>query len=415
MAWELFNEVEYTDAFERDLPAVAAWHAEMAKFIREHDPYEHLVTTSGRVTERSIWPAMDYYQAHVYPPDVISAVAALDAEQLDRAYFYGEVGGTVSGEQVNAGEFLHRALWASVMSRSSGAAQYWYWFVVEPEHLDFHFTATQRFIAESGFLQHADLKPIDAEATTPRRVALRFGPGTGWAPAKQRTFTVRPSGLVEGLGGMSAYLQGDHPKNREMFPFAEFRVNYTTPGTFAVGVDETKQEGARLELSIDGRPAAVLDLMPRHASTTRPAGPGERRRESRNVQVEAALEVPVAAGEHTIRLENTGPDWVHLREFTLTPYTSELAVLGKGNDRFAMLWLYRRKGDGGDRAPVVGELSVPGLREGAYRVMWWDTHAGKRLHEDAATVTGAKPLSVSTPPVEGDVAAWIERVTGGSE
>ena len=92
MAWELFNEAEFTDAFKNDLDDVAAWHVAMAKFIREQDPYHHLIMTSSRVTEPKLWQAMDYYEAHIYPPDVLAAIAVLDDDHLDRAYFYGEFG-----------------------------------------------------------------------------------------------------------------------------------------------------------------------------------------------------------------------------------------------------------------------------------------------------------------------------------
>ncbi|MBC7287934.1 MAG: hypothetical protein H5T86_07800, partial [Armatimonadetes bacterium] len=43
MAWELFNEVDLVEGFNED--EVAAWHQEMARFLRSLDPWEHLITT----------------------------------------------------------------------------------------------------------------------------------------------------------------------------------------------------------------------------------------------------------------------------------------------------------------------------------------------------------------------------------
>jgi hypothetical protein len=417
MAWELFNEVEYTDAFREDLPAVARWHEQMAAFLREHDVYDHLVTTSSRTTEPSIWPAMDYYQSHVYPPDIVSAIATLEAEQLDRAYFYGEIGSGGAGED-DASVTIHTALWPSLMSRSAGAAQFWTWYIVEPQNLLYHYTSVQAFLEQSGFRDRSNLRPIEVDAETRGRAPLRFGPGSGWAASKNTEFTIKPTGHVEGLGGMSAYLQG-HGGNREMFPFAQLNVDYTTSGTFAVRVDEYTPEGARLEVSLDGQPVTSLEL----GATPQPppgAGAGGQQRHRRTPRVHPTNEIPDPAGPHTIRLENTGRDWVHLRQFTLTPYAPELAVLAKADKELAVLWVYRRDAGTPSAAtrpaatqattqPVAGTLHVPELADGTYRVAWWDTYAGKVVKEETATASGGQPLTLATPPIAQDLAAWIRR------
>ena len=108
MAFEIFNEVENADAFEKDFDHVASWHAEMAKFLREQDPYHHLITTSSSLKNPRLWAATDYYQPHNYPPDILSAIASLEAENLKRAYFYGEIG---ASEGMNEGKAVHDALW----------------------------------------------------------------------------------------------------------------------------------------------------------------------------------------------------------------------------------------------------------------------------------------------------------------
>src|SRR5207302_1501019 len=48
LAWELFNEVQWTDAIRNQhADTVAAWHREMAAFLRQQDPNRHLITTSS--------------------------------------------------------------------------------------------------------------------------------------------------------------------------------------------------------------------------------------------------------------------------------------------------------------------------------------------------------------------------------
>ena len=46
VAWELFNEVDWTDDYDQHQTKVADWLEEMAASIKEIDPYGHLVTTS---------------------------------------------------------------------------------------------------------------------------------------------------------------------------------------------------------------------------------------------------------------------------------------------------------------------------------------------------------------------------------
>ena len=118
------------------------------------------------------------------------------------------------------------------------------------------------------------------------------------------------------------------------------------------------------------------------------------------------LELPIAAGEHTIHLENTGADWIHIRDFTLTPYAPQLAVLGKGSNDFAVLYIYRR--DQSKSEPITGKISVPGLADGNYRATWWDTYKGMKIKEETLAVSGLQS-TLTTPPIAQDVALWIKR------
>jgi Domain of unknown function (DUF5060) len=399
MAWELFNEVEFTDAFEKNLDAVAAWHAEMAAFIREQDPYHHLITTSSDVNEPKLWPATDYYEAHTYPPDILSAMAVLEADKLPRPYFFGEIGSGNSSANQDAAT-LQRILWASIMSGASGAAQFWYWDIVEPKHLLGNYAAAQRFIARSGVLKQRGLKPIEVIPQTPKLTALSFASGMGWGAGKQTEFSIKPSGFIEGLGGMAAYLQGNG-KNHDYFPVAVFHVEYPEDGTFSIRLDEMTADGATLEVQVDGKEAAqVILAAPPVFGPSSPQGP-----QRRNPRLDTTLEVPINAGKHTIQLHNSGGDWVHIRQITLTPYVPQLAVCAKGNDQFAALWIYRREATGDES--ISGTLRIPGLAEGTYRVTWWDTTRGEVLGNETANATESNGLTLKTPPIGQHIAAWI--------
>lgn len=399
MAWELFNEVENTDAYQSNPAAVFAWHEEMAAFIRAHDPYRHLITTSSRTSDAALWTTMDFYNPHVYAPDIITAIQTLEGEKLDRPYFYGEIGAAAFGEQPNPPQTVHDLLWASLMSQSSGAAQYWYWDLVEKRDLFAKYAAASAFLKQSDLLAQPNLLPIEVIATTAKRGALRFGPGTGWAASKTTQFDARTTGFVDGVGGMSTYLQGTlNEKNKAMFPFMELKVNFAEPGTFSISVDEITADGAQLDVSIDGKLATSLAI-------GAPATPQRDDRPRRNPRVDTTLLLPIPAGEHVIRIENNGRDWVHLRQFVLSPYAPELAVLGKGSSDYAALWVYRREPG---NEPVDGTISVPGLAAGNVKIHWFDTHSGKSTRSEVIQHGGGE-LTFAVGPVAQDVAIWIEK------
>src|SRR5205823_5884264 len=114
----------------------------------------------------------------------------------------------------------------------------------------------------------------------------------------------------------------------------------------------------KLVLLVDGAPAAEK------------AFPGT----GKDNGVTAVLEAKVPAGPHEVKVENTGEDWVRVRQFELEPYASTLGVMGRAGKDFAALWISNRT-----RQESGGKLSVAGLQSGSYHATWWDTSSGKSL------------------------------------
>lgn len=402
MAWELFNEFEFTDAYKlHKFDDIARWHEAMAQFIREQDIYHHLITTSSNVADASVWRLMDYYDAHAYAPDVLSAMAALDAKKLTKPYFYGELG-PLSDPDPASGAALHRILWGSLMSDSSGAAQYWFWDVVEANNLWFHFTAARRFIDQSHYALQQGLKPIEVEIRTPHLAPLTFAAGMNWAPATKNEYTVDANGSVEGIGGMSAYLQGNGT-NKSMAPYMLFNVNFPQEGTFSVNIDLFSGRSARIEAKLDGKPVTNLELQPPLSQVRKSPDAKDRK-----TDINATLEIMVPAGAHSIHLENTGADWARIERFTLSPYAPELAVVAKGGPSFVALWAEKRPSE--REGPVVGILGIGGLAPGHWEVVWFDTRAGRVIDKASIAVGNDGIARIQTPPIGADAAAWLHRL-----
>jgi hypothetical protein len=78
VAWELFNEVHWTDAMRHGHEAdVARWHSDVASYIRSVDVYGHLITTSTENLRSPIYEKMDYCQPHLYAANMIAAARSV--------------------------------------------------------------------------------------------------------------------------------------------------------------------------------------------------------------------------------------------------------------------------------------------------------------------------------------------------
>lgn len=413
MAFELFNEVEFTDAGRGKLwDDIAMWHREMALFLRQYDGYRHLLTTSAAPNvppDSPIWETVDYLQTHTYPPDVLSALSAPPAgggRKLSKPAFIGEFGPDGTGSRQvdrNAVQIaLHTGLWAGLMSGASGAPQFWDWDAVEKYDLYGIYKAASAFLLASGLANHGGLVAAAVPVETPARAALRFAPGGGWVSAPTRSeFVVGAEGAPPGMEQYPSFLQGT--AHREMTPKPlTLQIHAPQTCSIAVTVARVARAGARLRLSVDGKtvernyPAGERDYAPEDAQAT--------------------LSLDAVAGAHTVTLENTGADWAQLRHFTLTNYAPALAGRARIGKDYAVAWIYNRSGVDApaDReqglSGVSGQVRLPGMQAGNYRASWWDTRMGRPL--ESVEVTVRRPTEgavLTTPSLTRDVALVLAK------
>jgi len=388
MAWELFNEVEWTDAIaNKHADEVTAWHASMAQFLRQHDPYHHLVTTSSSLEIPGLFDQMDYLQPHAYPPDALAVTGRFDTVKLDKPVFYGEIG---PGGLQDDGSFLHRALWGSIMSRTAGAAQYWTWDLVDKNNWYDRFKPAVAFVRQSGVLAHGNLRPVAASVSTRSRGPLSLRPGGGWGTIRQTEITVSASGAAPNMGDVPSYLQGN--AHREMFPSLTLKTVFPEDGTVTVRLDQISRAGGNVRISVDGTEAALKQF--EGGDADRPAR-GE------------AVTARVGAGQHTIKIENTGPDWVVVSSIELDPYAPALGLVGKANDSFGVLWVYNRL-----KSASSGKITIAGMKPGAYEVVWYDTATGQTTGRSRVNVAAKESLVFDTPAVESDAAVTFSQSAG---
>ena len=382
MAFELFNEVEYTDAGGAgQWVNIEAWHNEMAQFIRTNDIYHHLITTSDALTE-PIWDQTDYYQHHEYPADLITGLRDardITASQPVAPDFAGEC-----GIDFTPHVGISPPIWAGVMSAQSGAAMPWYWDTIDPNNDYFLIQAAADFVTRSGLEDEDALSKSSPQVSGGAIGPLIFSPGGGWATNEGPDTFVVGDAAPEGIGSAPSYLQGFY--HHDMTPNGyTFLVNYPQNGTFSVQVTQIARSGAGLEIFLDGILRTNISF-PSAGSDT---------------DTNSTATISVSAGSHSINITNNGLDWVLLGNFTLNPYVGGLGAYAIGTNNWQALWLWHRTNVflATPGPAITGTVQIAGLDPGTYAGTWWDTFGAGAVSNFTFTVSSTNPVTLGTPPV----------------
>ena len=173
LCWEFWNEVDIIERYVSD--EAAAWHQEMAHYLRQIDAMEHLISTSfsGTAGDDAIWqlPEIEITQNHQYgSKDIAKSVrhwTQRNISEFRKPHIFGEFGtdaGGPSREKDPDGIGLHNGIWAATLSGSAGTAMLWWWDnYIDPNDLYYHFQPLSQFVEDVDWT-HANFR--DAEIGT---------------------------------------------------------------------------------------------------------------------------------------------------------------------------------------------------------------------------------------------------------
>lgn len=385
MAWELFNEVEWTDAAANGKwDVIAQWHREMARFLRSIDVHQHLITTSSAMDVPSLWVEMDYYQPHYYVPDIAGTLFEMTPARRNKPIFIGEWGGA-NPRQWGDEAFLRQGLWVGVMRGLAGGAQWWSWETTEARKWYAQWASLSQFLKMAGFVSGNLWQPISAQVMSKARAPFRFSPGGGWESTQRYRFIVPTDGsAIEGLSLLSRFIQGESHRDMCREPVV-FEVEFAQAGRCTLHIGTVARSGAGIIVRLDNEIVA----QERFSSA------------QRDTFVNREITFPVPAGKHTISVCNPGPDWFTLDSVTLTPYAppNKVAVCGDGQN--AMWYLWREQ-------PVDASvtLKIPSTPPGRYKVTWWNPSTGRAIHTETVAVAQGG-LALKVPVHERDIAGCL--------
>lgn len=360
LSWELFNEVQWVDAMKTREPDVAAWHKEMADYLRSIDPYHHLVTSSSTMDYPDILAPLDYLQPHTYPVDIMASILGTPLPPGKPA-FYGEFG---PGTKQSPRSAMRDGIYAGMLANQAGAGQYWYWDIVQKDNLYSELTTAQHVAAVSGIADHPDAHPSRLIASAPNGADLVIRPGGGWQKATKLTFDLPDEATPKDLGGLPQYFQGNG--HRDMFPKPlELRFHLAKLGTLRLGVGTIASAGASVQITDNGTVVANRSY------------PGA----DKNRDVNESISVPLHAGDHDIQVSNNGSDWFTLTSVTIPNIGPPVRVTGLEE----VNWFFARMTMAdGVTGPVPLTIGGAALEDGSYNATIIDLDTGKDTHQTVA-------------------------------
>lgn len=426
--WELFNEQEFAG-----VPVPDAWNAEMAGFLREHDPYGRLITTSAHVPE-AVWrlQAMDLTQSHIYGDGTqIDAIGPIVArarqhERFGKPHLLAEFGIDYKGhdgafDPAGVGTTFHNALWAGMFSGGAGAGAYWWWDgYVEPNRLYERFAPIAKFAAMVDWantgMRPVELAPVVATDDAPETFEdLVLRPGEGWGRSHGEPIVVSPAGRA--TLPMPVHLYG--PAKPDLRVPTTLRVEMPSDGEMRIEVTEVS-DFAAIRVSVDGEPQVDLPFsaLP-GAPDLLHSEPKPQYEGIRQATLAATRTVALKRGRREITLDNIAGDWVKIGAVVFSgarssrfPPVIALALRDEQAGE-AIVWLCDERSnwmsdrDGMEPAAISAvAVDLPMGRDGAYEVAWFDTRAGVVARTDRVAAD-AGTLRLAPPEFRRDIAARV--------
>jgi hypothetical protein len=401
-AWELFNEVQYTNGWSSNQASVVNWHNTMASYIHSIDPFKHPVTTSshGQGFE-NIWnlPDINIIQVHYYGTDTIHRLeqSAYNLADFNKPVIMGEFGTGAEGSsqpepyatQLKEGLEMHNGIWSSFHVKSS--AHLWWWDIyVDPCNLYPVFAPLAVYTDGENL---ADRLLVTAGRAVSGAITVYANPEIWdwYALATQKEF-YQQGDCFPGMDKLNRYLHGAWNPTRKSDP--NFHLTMPTAGALKIHVVGDANSTNSLQVLVNGTVVFSQSYPPLVPSFI--------------------ITIPLSAGQQTVQVKNTGNDWFEINSYEFKPTTESLLnSVGLSNNNYAYIWIYDVNSQYGKNSngtfhnePVV----VRGLEDGLYYIEFYATRGAGGLITWELTPSISGELTYTLPDFSKDIAVKVRPV-----
>jgi hypothetical protein len=421
-SWQFWNEVSACNEF---IPEnAAAWHRDMAAYLRQVDPYDHVIHTNfGNLDGNPLTdtlPGIEVMSSNSYSRRDMGYTAWWAAQRLGREYSkpfliteygVGHHGGWMGEDPT--GIIVHNGLWGALMGGAAGGGLPWGWSDwVDTGDFYHYWRPLAAFVADIPFCKRS-WQPVQVARLTMEdgREQESFGAAfvEGWP--RNYSFNLEPrepadvyqipaDGRVVSQESLRAMLGGQQSHT--------FATNWPRDGVFRVHVPEITERGDPvLEIALDGK-IALTQALPKDKDTV-------------YWRYWQRWEIAVPAGEHAVTIRNAGSGGLWTA-YELTNYRRRLGpdldVFGLSCADHVLLWLRHpeftwlcQKSDRDPTKQPPGQLTLRDIPPGTWAGVWIDTITGKPLRTVSITSDG-KALTIPTPEVTASAAIKLKRIGG---
>lgn len=434
LAWQFFNEIDNAYLPRSDLvhADVVAWHRDMARWLRAHDPYQHLITTSltGGSDRPELWqlPEMDFSMYHSYWDPAPARRTAVLAEDFFQRYrkpaMIGEFGVSAANWARPADPHLRgfrQGLWGGALGGSVGTSMTWWWEDVHADRAYSLYAALNRILTQAGWrdgawrplaVATAGLPPLTLGEPIPDRAPFTAALALN---TFRRVLLSGEAAIANPLSAerssefLSSFLRGQRnpDQQRPLTTSAWLGANARA----IIRVESVANE-AELVVRIDG-----VEEFRERLGQPGPLPPGQSH------QIDREFSIALPAGKHRIEIANTGADWLNLDAVRLegvrpSAYAAGWRhgpeVVGLRQDHRAVFYATSPStvfpaGQHRYQAPVLTGETVT-LRDwpaGRFRATWFNPETAETVGASDATTSPAGELRFVIPDFDDDLAAIV--------
>lgn len=417
-AWEVVDAADRVATPE----VMTDWLQDMTAYLREVDPYHHLLTAGVRnIAKANIldpvvldMKQVRFYQRRPIEEGVDQVTGVLNTlspflTSLDRPVMLSEFSLNPWFEPADddpTGVHVVETMWASALSGAAGAgASAWWDTYVLANHMEAYYAPLYAFAKDIPW-STSHLEPTNVALSTDDPV--NFAPITvggfigeyGTPPGPDVSYRITPDGVVPPLTQQSAYIYG-LVYNATLSRPQRYIISPPVNTTLTVKVRRgSEQANAQLVIVIDGQRMAQMTITPGNTNLS--------------------LSVPIEAGQHEVQLDNLGDDFLQLDSITIDAYITPLRTVALADRKAGIFlgWFQHRDYTWQNVAqqfaiqPVTMQMHVANMPPGNYRVELWDPLSGNIVGQEeiGLSVEGNRVLTIKLLPISNMLAVRAIRV-----